>query len=123
MKLAYQKLSKLQAWNETQEIRRKLRKGRSEQFKSNLFWFGQWVGSGRSGIFMYLVCAVVCLTGGLMWGMNTPRAISCPKQQSLCYLLRLNKTSVILPEQVKQVLKHYQRSFHQPRRRNSPTSP
>nr|WP_322665765.1 hypothetical protein [Dendronalium sp. ChiSLP03b] len=65
---------------------------------------------------MFLACALVSLTGGLMWGMNTPKAISCPSQKSLCYQLRQDKTSVILPGQVKQLLNEYERSFQKPSR-------
>ncbi|WP_256872003.1 hypothetical protein [Nostoc sp. TCL26-01] len=114
--LASQKLEHLQDWNEAKAMQNKLRKQRSEQFRSNLFWFGMWVGSGRSGVFMFLAGAAVFLTGGLLWGTNMPKAISCPSQKTLCYQLRWDKPSVILPGQIKQILKDYQRS-HQRRRR------
>ncbi|UKP01032.1 hypothetical protein [Nostoc sp. UHCC 0870] len=75
-----------------------------------------WVGSGRSGVLMFLTCAMVFLTGGLWWGTNLPKAISCPAENSLCYQLRWDKSSVILPEQVNQILKDYQHSQQRRRR-------
>ncbi|MBD2303401.1 hypothetical protein H6G80_35720 [Nostoc sp. FACHB-87] len=117
LKLASEKLKNLQAWNQAQEKKQKLRQQSFEQFKSNLFYFGRWVGSGRSGTAMFFTFAASTLFGGLMWGFNEPSAISCPSEKSLCYQLRLDKKSVILPAQKKQILEDYQRSLKQPRRR------
>ncbi|GAX38991.1 hypothetical protein [Nodularia sp. NIES-3585] len=108
--MAAQKLERLQAWNEAQESRKKLRKQRSEQFKSNLFWFGQWLGSGRSGIFVYSISLLSFMAGGGIAMINLPSAIACPQVESLCYLLRLDKSTVILPEEIQKLLLEYERS-------------
>lgn len=110
MKLAYQKLEKLQAWNEAQKTRKQLLEQRSEQFKSNVFWFGQWLGSGLSGVFVYLTTAAMAAVASLALGINLPNIIACKNDTGICYQLRLNKSSVVLPHQVEQVLKEYERS-------------
>jgi hypothetical protein len=91
-----------------------LRRERSEQFKSNLLWFGNWVGSGRSGTFWYMAAIVIFGAIGLMWGINTPSVIACKNSRSFCYQLRFDKTQVILKGQVKQVLKKSSRNKNQP---------
>ncbi|MCG6133999.1 MAG: hypothetical protein MET45_04975 [Nostoc sp. LLA-1] len=110
VKLAYQKLEKLQAWNEAQKTRKQLLEQRSEQFKSNVFWFGQWLGSGLSGVFVYLTTAAMAAVASLALGINLPNIIACKNDTGICYQLRLNKSSVVLPHQVEQVLKEYERS-------------
>ncbi|MBW4559196.1 MAG: hypothetical protein KME59_25420 [Trichormus sp. ATA11-4-KO1] len=115
VKLAYQKLETLQAWNEAQSERKKLREQRSEQFKSNVFWFGSWIGSGKSGIFFFICAILIFAVLGLMGGLNWPTTIACKTDSGGCYLLRWNKSTVVLPHQVEQVLKEYERSKNRKR--------
>ncbi|MHC5918278.1 MAG: hypothetical protein ACYTXE_46670, partial [Nostoc sp.] len=68
-----------------QESRKKLRKQRSEQCKSNLFWFGQWIGSGRSGIFFFICGVLISATATAVAIINLPTFLSCPNSKSLCY--------------------------------------
>jgi hypothetical protein len=110
----------LQQWVETEKEQRTLRAQRAEKFKSDLFWFGHWVGSGKSGVFFF-VCALLIsatLTGIII--INLPTFLSCPNTKSLCYLvyqMRFNNKSVILPQQTKDILAEYERNKNKRRQR------
>ncbi|MBE8971258.1 hypothetical protein IQ277_35230 [Nostocales cyanobacterium LEGE 12452] len=119
-RLAAHKLENLQAWNEAQESRKKLRKQRSEQCKSNLFWFGQWIGSGRSGIFFFICGVLISTTATAVAIINLPTFLSCPNSKSLCYQvyqMRFNNKSVILPGQAKDIVAEYERNKTKSKRR------
>ncbi|WP_226890048.1 hypothetical protein [Nostoc sp. MG11] len=107
----------MQQWVEVEKEQRVLRAQRAEKFKSDLFWFGHWIGSGRSGIFVCAILVTAALVSGLAWGINTPNTILCPKIESFCYQMRLNRSSVLLNNQVKKVLQEYERNKSKPRRR------
>lgn len=102
-------MKKSQAWI-------KLRQEGFEQIKGFLFWFGGWVGSGRSGIVTYSITISAVALGSVMIGINTPNTIPCPDKKSYCYQLRIDKKQVILPEQAKQLLIEYERSKNKPHR-------
>ncbi|WP_348535505.1 hypothetical protein [Komarekiella delphini-convector] len=119
-KLAYQKLEKLQQWVEAEKEQRVLRAQRAEKFKSDLFWLGHWVGSGRSGIFFFLSAVLISATFAGLTIINLPTFLSCPNTKSLCYLvyqMRFNNKSVILPQQTKDILAEYERNKNKPRQR------
>jgi len=115
--LAAQKLLKLQAWNEAQTQRQKLRHKRFEQFKELLFWADAWVGSGRSGTLFFLTAIVTFTTLGLIAGLNWPTTIACKSDSGGCYLLRLDKKTVIFPQQFKNILAEYERNKNKSKRR------
>ncbi|MEH1786618.1 MAG: hypothetical protein V7L23_13810 [Nostoc sp.] len=119
-KLAYQKLEKIQAWNEAQLERQKLRQKHFEQCKGHLFWVGAWVGSGRSGTLFFLTAILISVTLTVVKIINLPTNLSCPDTKSLCYLvyqMRFNNKSVILPGQAKDILAEYERNKNKPKRR------
>uniref|UniRef100_A0A8J7AAG7 Uncharacterized protein n=1 Tax=Desmonostoc muscorum LEGE 12446 TaxID=1828758 RepID=A0A8J7AAG7_DESMC len=119
-RLAAHKLEKLQAWISALESRQKLRKQRSEKFKSDLFWFGQWIGSGRCGIFFFICGILISATATVVAIINLPTNLSCPNSKSLCYLvyqMRFNNQSVILPQQAKDILAEYERNKTKSKRR------
>ncbi|MBG1263170.1 hypothetical protein F8S20_30840 [Nostoc sp. BAE] len=115
--LAAQKLLKLQTWNQAQIQRQELRHKRFEQFKGLLFWAGAWVGSGRSGTLFFLTGIVTFATLGLIAGLNWPTTIACKSDSGGCYLLRLDKKTVILPQQFKNILAEYERNKNKSKRR------
>jgi hypothetical protein len=119
-KLASQKLEKLQAWNEAQLERQKLRHKRFEQFKGFVFWLGGWVGSGRSGIFFFGSAMLASATFAGVIIINLPTNLSCPDPKSPCYLvyqMRFNNKSVILPQQTKDIIAEYERNKSKLKRR------
>ncbi|OYD90429.1 hypothetical protein CDG77_17285 [Nostoc sp. 'Peltigera membranacea cyanobiont' 213] len=119
-KLAYQKLEKIQAWNEAQLERQKLRQKHFEQCKGLLFWVGGWVGSGRSGIFFFISAVLISTTATVVPIINLPTNLSCPDTKSLCYLvyqMRFNNKSVILPGQAKDIVAEYERNKSKSKRR------
>ena len=115
--LAAQKLLKLQTWNEAQTQRQKLRHQRFEQFKGLLFWVGGWIGSGRSGTLFFLTAIFTFSTLGLIAGLNWPTTIACKSDSEGCYLLRLDKKTVILPQQFQNILAEYERNKNKSKRR------
>ncbi|WP_373526131.1 hypothetical protein [Nostoc sp.] len=119
-KLAAHKLEKIQAWNEAQLERQKLRQKRFEQCKGLLFWFGAWVGSGRSGIFFFISAILISVTVTAVKIINLPTNLSCPDAKSLCYRvykMRFNNKSVILPQHTKDIIAEYERNKNKPKRR------
>ncbi|MBG1269765.1 hypothetical protein F8S12_26990 [Nostoc sp. WHI] len=119
-RLAAHKLEKLQAWNEAQLERQKLRHKQFEQFKGFVFWLGGWVGSGRSGIFFFISAMLASATFAGVSIINLPTNLSCPDPKSLCYLvyqMRFNNKSVILPQQTKDIIAEYERNKNKPKRR------
>jgi hypothetical protein len=116
-KLAAHKLKKLQAWNEAQLERQKLRHKRFEQFKGFVFWLGGWVGSGRSGIFFFISAVLSFGALGLIGGLNWPTTIACKSNSGGCYLFRFNKSTVIFPQQIKEIIAEYERNKSKPKRR------
>nr|MBW4457456.1 hypothetical protein [Nostoc indistinguendum CM1-VF10] len=120
IRLAAHKLEKLQAWNEAEELRKKLYKQRSKQFKSNLFWFGNWIGSGRSSTFFFIFAILTFTTLTGLAVINLPTNLSCPDKKSFCYLvyqMRFNNESIILPQQTKEIIAEYERNKSKPKRR------
>jgi hypothetical protein len=115
-RLAAQKLEKLQGWIEATQERCNLNKRRFENFKEDLFWFGRWVGAGRSGIFLYIIGIVIYSTIGFILGINSPTSIACKKVQSACYLMRLDKNQVVLPQQAQDLIQQYEQSKKNPSR-------
>jgi hypothetical protein len=110
----------LQAWNEAQLERQKLRHKRFEQFKGFVFWLGGWVGSGRSGIFFFISAMLASATFAGVIIINLPTNLSCPDPKSPCYLvyqMRFNNKSVILPQQIKDIIAEYERNKSKPKRR------
>ncbi|WP_199328602.1 hypothetical protein [Anabaena azotica] len=59
--------------------------------------FARWIGSGRSGLLFYLGSLAIYLSLGFAWGLNLPSAIACSNTKSYCYLLRLDKKTVVIP--------------------------
>ncbi|MBE9002244.1 hypothetical protein IQ274_29570 [Nostoc sp. LEGE 12447] len=119
-KLAAHKLEKIQAWNEAQLERQKLRQKRFEQFKGLVFWLGGWVGSGRSGIFFFICGVLISATATSVAIINLPTFLSCPNSKSLCYQvyqMRFNNQSVILPGQAKDIVAEYERNKSKSKRR------
>ncbi|MHC5714663.1 MAG: hypothetical protein ACYTX0_21595 [Nostoc sp.] len=119
-KLAAHKLEKIQAWNEAQLERQKLRQKRFEQFKGLVFWLGGWVGSGRSGIFFFGSAMLASATFAGVTIINLPTNLSCHDRKSPCYLvyqMRFNNKSVILPQQTKDIIAEYERNKSKPKRR------
>lgn len=104
-RLATQKLKRMQAWAEA-----------SEQLKANVFWVCQWLTYGNSGILFFLSGLFIFSGLGFLGGINTPTSIVCKNSKSLCYLLRMDKTQVVLPEQTKQLIEEYERLKVKPRR-------
>jgi hypothetical protein len=103
-----------------QESRKKLREQRSEKFKELVFWFGQRIGSGRSGIFFFICTILVSASFTGITLINLPTFLSCPDTKSLCYRvyqMRFNNKSVILPQQTKDILAEYERNKGKPKRR------
>ncbi|MBD2596055.1 hypothetical protein H6G74_17230 [Nostoc spongiaeforme FACHB-130] len=95
--MALNKLNESQQWIEAEQKRSELRRQRSQQFRINLIHFARWVGSGWSGWLIYLGSFVTTLCIGYAVGINSPSAIACPNTKSYCYLLRLNKETVVFP--------------------------
>jgi hypothetical protein len=119
-KLAAHKLEKLQAWNEAQLERQKLRHKRFEKCKELLFWLGGWVGSGRSGIFFFISAMLASAGFAGVIIINLPTNLSCPDAKSPCYLvyqMRFNNKSVILPQQTKDIIAEYERNKTKSKRR------
>ncbi|WP_414514714.1 hypothetical protein [Nostoc sp. PCC 9305] len=119
-KLAAHKLEKIQAWNEAQLERQKLRQKRFEQFKGLVFWLGGWLGSGRSGIFFFGSAMLASATFAGVTIINLPTNLSCPDRKSPCYLvyqMRFNNKSVIFPQQTKDIIAEYERNKNKPKRR------
>jgi len=104
--LAAQRLEKMQAWVETARKRAII----LDKFKEDLFWFGRWIGSGRSGILMYLIGIIIYSTIGFILGINTPTSIACKKMQTVCYFMRFDKNQVVLPQQAQQLIRQYEQS-------------
>nr|WP_322665491.1 hypothetical protein [Dendronalium sp. ChiSLP03b] len=102
-----QKLKKLETWLEAQREKKKLREKRIDDIKQVLLWLGGWIGSGWKGTVFYLICTIAAGVCGVTLGINTPTNIPCPNKKSLCYQLRLNKSQVLLPEEIDQVLQKY----------------
>ncbi|WP_341531421.1 hypothetical protein WKK05_37570 (plasmid) [Nostoc sp. UHCC 0302] len=106
----------MQAWNEAQIERQKLRHKRFEQCKEFLFWIGGWVGSGRSGVFFFF-CGIFSFGAlGLIGGINWPTTIVCKSYSGGCHLLRFNKSTVIFPQQTKEIIAEYERNKSKPKR-------
>ncbi|MBD2438861.1 hypothetical protein H6G69_18915 [Nostoc sp. FACHB-110] len=95
--MALNKLNESQQWIEAEQKRSELRSQRSQQFRVNLIHFARWVGSGWSGWLVYLGSFVTVSFIAYAVGINSPSAIACPNTKSYCYLLRLNKNTVVLP--------------------------
>jgi hypothetical protein len=91
------KLNESQQWIEAQQKQTKLRSQRSQQFRVNLIHFARWIGSGWSGWLFYLGSSGIYISLGFALGVNFPSVIACPNTKSYCYLLRLDKTTVVIP--------------------------
>lgn len=102
----------MQAWVESAKKRSQF----IDKFKQDLFWFGYWVGSGRSGVILYLIGIIIYMGIGFVWGINSPSSIACKKIQSACYLMRWDKNQVVLPQQAQQLIQEYERSKKKPHR-------
>jgi len=86
---------------------------RFEQIKGFLLWTGGWLTTGFPGLAFYLVSMVVFSTVVYSAGINRPSKIACESVKSDCYLLRLDKTQVVLPEQVEHLTREYLKSLLQ----------
>ncbi|CAA9586774.1 hypothetical protein AVDCRST_MAG81-3923 [uncultured Synechococcales cyanobacterium] len=77
----------------------------SKGSQSNLSWFGSWVWSGFAKHWALLGMLVLAALAGAVAEANVASAITaCPSSRSICYLLRWDKSKVILPV----LQKHYQ---------------
>lgn len=91
------KLNESQQWIEAEQKQAQLRSQRSHEFRVNLIYFARWIGSGWSGWLVYLGSFAIYLSLGFASGLNFPSAIACPNTKSYCYLLRLDKKTVVIP--------------------------
>ncbi|MBD2680955.1 hypothetical protein H6H03_26700 [Nostoc paludosum FACHB-159] len=91
------KSNESQQWIEAEQKRSQLRSQRSQQFKLNLIYFARWIGSGWRGWLFYLGSFGIYISLGFALGVNFPSAIACPNTKSYCYLLRLDKETVVIP--------------------------
>lgn len=72
--------------------------------QANLTWFGSWVWSGFAYNWVFFgLLALSGLGGGFGLFNSLPQAIACKSSQSLCYVLRWDKKTVVLPTQPKRV--------------------
>lgn len=122
VQLAQKKLKASTEWVQTQQQRLLFWQQVTDQFKSCFLWFGRWLGSGFSGICFYMTSVIVYVALGTFFGVNLPTRIACPNAKSPCYLLRWDKSSVVLPSQVDDLVKKYLKSkkkqrFHRSRHR------
>jgi len=66
--------------------------------QSNLNWFGGWVWSGFAKNWALLGMLMLAGLVAVVVEANLSSAIAaCPSTKSLCYLLRLDKSKVVLP--------------------------
>jgi len=78
-----------------------------EDMKVRLTWLAIWLGSGWSGWTFYILSMMVAaMTGGMIL-INVPSSVSCPALLSWCYFLRLDKSTIVLPEQREEILQKY----------------
>jgi hypothetical protein len=91
------KLNESQQWIEAQQKQAKLRSQRSQQFKVNLIYFARWIGSGWSGWSLYLISLGIFTSLAFTFGVNFPAFVACPNTKSYCYLLRWDKSKIVIP--------------------------
>ncbi|MEA5605209.1 hypothetical protein [Nostoc sp. UHCC 0252] len=91
------KLNESQQWIEAQQKQAKLRSQRSQQFKVNLIYFARWIGSGWSGWSLYLITLGIFTSLAFTFGVNFPAFVACPNTKSYCYLLRWDKSKIVIP--------------------------
>ncbi|BAY66763.1 hypothetical protein NIES22_69070 (plasmid) [Calothrix brevissima NIES-22] len=91
------KLNESQQWIEVEQKRSQLRRQRSHELRVNLIHFARWLCSGWSGWLFYLIWFAIFSSLGFALGLNLPSAIACRSTKSFCYLLRLDKETVIIP--------------------------
>jgi hypothetical protein len=54
---------------------------------------------------------------GLIAGINWPTTIACKSGSGGCHLLRFDKSTVIFPQQTKEIIAEYERNKSKPKRR------
>jgi hypothetical protein len=91
------KLNESQQWIEVEQKRSQLRRQRSHELRVNLIHFAHWLCSGWSGWLFYLIWFAIFSSLGFTLGINFPSVIACSNTNSFCYLLRLDKTKVVIP--------------------------
>jgi Flp pilus assembly protein TadB len=97
--LTQKKLKDSQEWIQLEQQRLKLQKQKTDQIKSCLLWLGRWLGSGFSGVCFYFICLLIYVALGTMLGINLPSKIACLDAKSICFLLRLDKSKVVIPHE------------------------
>jgi hypothetical protein len=107
-------LSKLKAsakWTQAERQRLQLIQQKWEKRKALVLWLVQRIWMGKTGIAFYIVSAFIFIMMGGIWLINSPESIVCPDRKSLCFLLRWDKSSVILPEQRVELLQKLEEYF------------
>ncbi len=70
--------------------------------QSNLKWLGGWVWLGFAKHWALLgMLALSVLAGAVAEANVTSSIVACPSPKSICYLLRWDKSKVVLPIQPK----------------------
>jgi len=66
--------------------------------RSNLHWFGSWIWLGFAKNWALLGMLALAALGGAVVEANVTSVIAaCPSPKSICYLLRWDKSKVVLP--------------------------
>jgi len=96
--LAIEKLKKDEEWVQTEAKRMFLVEKRNKRIRKIVSGILVWLTHGGVGAFVYFFSITFCAFVGAMVASNLPPKIACDDKFGPCYLLRFDKSTVVLPE-------------------------